>query len=775
MNFDVDFGIVALDAGTENSESCGANGLPVTPCSVTMVGVYKSLIEPVEHDNLVQYVDCFRGKHEKIYVVCENYTQMSGEESVDTIVEQLLFGLYELHYNLNMTHGNLTPSCIVKSKKHYKWLHWAISTLTENGKHLDADSLLPCDLRFMSPERCAHVTRLPPKKSDVWSFGLIVAQMVCSSVKLPENPVVLAQCESSAEVLRKIGFSPTVEKWKTFLLGALEPQISKRFSVKQIFDALSLKPIRSPTDQLNSYIRFDKLSLTTEPTSPLDTKDIYYLLSLANPGCKESAIKGNSSLENGPPILHLPLNILLSPQSTLVQSPSLTSCSTFAFIPKTVQTLSTAEFKSRIEQLPDQNIFFPLIFCQIDDTELLTESQLPLVIRENDFAYQCERVSLFKALTEGSPHVREQLLGVARNDINPLYRAETWASILNVTWSQLLAYETIDKIATTPTDRQISVDIPRCHQYNDLLASPSGHIKLTRVLKAWLRHNEDIGYVYWQGLDSLAAPFVILNFGNEAMAFACFNAFIHKYLRDFFKKDNSVTIQEYLALFSHLLAFHDPKLFNHLDELGFNPELYAIPWFLTMFTHVLPLHKTIHVWDTLLLGDESFPLCIGVSILLQLRPQLINYSFNDCILIFSDLPELNIERCVKEAVRIFDSTPKSIIKRDLVPLDQLRAEIAPRISMGDLQELLTFPNTGEGVVILDMRSAEHLKAYGNIREALIGNGSKGNIRESLSTGHKLLVIINDLPFADELVRDCIPNVCSLIWNEVVPHELRDLI
>ena len=55
-----------------------------------------------------------------------------------------------------------------------------------------------------------------------------------------------------------------------------------------------------------------------------------------------------------------------------------------------------------------------------------------------------------------------------------------------------------------------------------------------------------------------------------------------------FRRDNSAVIQEYLAKFSHLQAFHDPILFNHLDGIGFIPDLYAIPWVLTMFAHVFP-------------------------------------------------------------------------------------------------------------------------------------------------------------------------------------------
>jgi len=32
---------------------------------------------------------------------------------------------------------------------------------------------------------------------------------------------------------------------------------------------------------------------------------------------------------------------------------------------------------------------------------------------------------------------------------------------------------------------------------------------------------------------------------------------------------------EYLAVFSQLIAFHDPELFNHLHDTGFIPEVWS--------------------------------------------------------------------------------------------------------------------------------------------------------------------------------------------------------
>ena len=54
-----------------------------------------------------------------------------------------------------------------------------------------------------------------------------------------------------------------------------------------------------------------------------------------------------------------------------------------------------------------------------------------------------------------------------------------------------------------------------------------------------------------------------------------------------------------------------------MDDIGFIPDLYAIPWILTMFAHVFPLQSIFHLWDKLLLGNSAFPLCIGLAVLYQ--------------------------------------------------------------------------------------------------------------------------------------------------------------
>lgn len=85
--------------------------------------------------------------------------------------------------------------------------------------------------------------------------------------------------------------------------------------------------------------------------------------------------------------------------------------------------------------------------------------------------------------------------------------------------------------------------------------------------------------------------------------------------------------------------------------------------FFVFSTDVFPLHKILHLWDKLLLGDSSFPLMVGLAILKQLRDSLLTSGFNECILLFSDLPEIDIELCVKDSTTMYERTPASITYR----------------------------------------------------------------------------------------------------------------
>lgn len=63
------------------------------------------------------------------------------------------------------------------------------------------------------------------------------------------------------------------------------------------------------------------------------------------------------------------------------------------------------------------------------------------------------------------------------------------------------------------------------------------------------------------------------------------------------------------------------------------------------------------------MGDNSYPLFVGISVLKQLKTTLLASGFNECILLFSDLPDIVMETCVIASHKMYLSTPKSITYR----------------------------------------------------------------------------------------------------------------
>ncbi|KAJ3060879.1 hypothetical protein HDU98_003165 [Podochytrium sp. JEL0797] len=169
---------------------------------------------------------------------------------------------------------------------------------------------------------------------------------------------------------------------------------------------------------------------------------------------------------------------------------------------------------------------------------------------------------------------------------------------------------------------------------------------MTRILKAWVMTEKANGNVYWQGLDSLLAPFVVLNFCNEARAYACFKAFIHKYFEGFFGEDNSVALGRMMGAVKYVLAFHDVEVTAHFRGMGITPDMFAIPWVMTMFAQVFQLDRLYHLWDTLLLTGKEFPVFLVFSIVHQLREQILGMDFSSCLLLLSELQPLDVENII---------------------------------------------------------------------------------------------------------------------------------
>ncbi|XP_069487029.1 TBC domain-containing protein kinase-like protein isoform X1 [Ambystoma mexicanum] len=766
---DAEMGAFTFFASALPHDVCGSNGLPLTPNSIKILGRFQ-ILKTITHPRLCQYVDISRGKHERLVVVAEHY-----EKSLECLLREMqprrglriLQIAFEVLQGLDymnkhgMVHRALAPHNIrLEQEGHIKLAKFGLYHMTAHGEDVDFPIGYPS---YLAPEVIAqgifkhrnhmHSEKPLPSgpKSDVWSLGVILFELCMGrklfhSLEISERlkliltlgcvddiVTVLAEEHGCVDIIKGLPANTLALLKKCLTFHPSKRPTATELLSDCVFSEVSQMyvPFCKQASLFSSTLRCANLTLPEDISllcegesddylSERSIDEVYYLWCLAG-GDLEKELINQEIILSKPPICTLP-NFLFEDGERFGQGRD-RSC----LLDDTTVTLSLCQLRNRLKDVAGE-AFYPLLEDDQSNlphststNELSAAATLPLIIRERDTEYQLNRIVLFDRLLKAYPYKKNLIWKEARVDIPPLLRGLTWAALLSVEGAIQDRYDAIDKDTQIPTDRQIEVDIPRCHQYDELLSSPEGHAKFRRVLKAWVVSHPDL--VYWQGLDSLCAPFLYLNFNNEALAYACMSAFIPKYLYNFFLKDNSHVIQEYLTVFSQMIAFHDPELSNHLNETGFIPDLYAIPWFLTMFTHVFPLHKIFHLWDTLLLGNSSFPFCIGVAILQQLRDRLLANGFNECILLFSDLPEIDIERCVRESINLFCWTPKSAtfrqhaqppkqghdsngmsrssshlssdyqeppkadLAREPIKLSELKSELSPRISAEDLIDL----------------------------------------------------------------------------------------
>jgi hypothetical protein len=315
--------------------------------------------------------------------------------------------------------------------------------------------------------------------------------------------------------------------------------------------------------------------------------------------------------------------------------------------------------------------------------------------KESSLDYQMERIRLFRPLLLNYPESRMEIIKHARDGIPPTMRGEIWSclldcpplSVMNKEWNRLLQQAKTAEVDIN-LERQISVDVVRCHQYHHIMKTQAAKDAVTLVLHTWVRINQERykskllkGGVYWQGIDSICAIFVVLNgifqtndsreevnnSSNLARALFSMDRFVHKFLDGYFVHNgHEGKMQRDLTVLSKLINWIDVEIGVHLELLGFGPELYAISWLLTCFSHVLPMEKVYLLWDTIIMSSSEMILFTAVAIIRQLKSELLHCDFNTAMIHFQNLQTIDIREAVKEARMIAEKTPKSFLEMPFV-------------------------------------------------------------------------------------------------------------
>ncbi|RXG72867.1 TBC domain-containing protein kinase-like protein, partial [Armadillidium vulgare] len=139
-------GVSTFFASSHPSESCGSNGLPLTPNSIRIYGRAR-MLNLINHPHLCTYIDVFRGKHERIIVVQEyyelnlksvfkHYKVFRNEKKIISLIHEILQGLVYLNRFGTVCH-NLSPETIlIDPRSHVKLFDYGLYYMTEAGSSI---------------------------------------------------------------------------------------------------------------------------------------------------------------------------------------------------------------------------------------------------------------------------------------------------------------------------------------------------------------------------------------------------------------------------------------------------------------------------------------------------------------------------------------------------------------------------------------------------------------------------------------------------------------
>ncbi|KAF7253047.1 hypothetical protein EG68_07740 [Paragonimus skrjabini miyazakii] len=313
------------------------------------------------------------------------------------------------------------------------------------------------------------------------------------------------------------------------------------------------------------------------------------------------------------------------------------------------------------------------MLCDTDQD--LVENQ-PTSVKEADVEYQIRRICLFRRLLNGLP-VTEHLLRLeAQKDIPPFLRSQIWSALLGIhrnhhfrekyakafyscpsSFANVLE---VDVEPSTLSDRmhgqldekainQIAVDLPRCHAYDALLASPVGQASLRRVL-----------------ISTLMIQPGTLEY-TQALAAACLHSFFTTKLPSFFATAGfTVGLKTFFNVLLRLFAFHLPGLACYLTDINVPLVGLTTGWIYTMFAHAMPLDRTELLWDTLVAGPSALPMFFYLAVFLQLDQQVHfeSVGLEKICTILSNFPDVDLDKCRSDALRFSLSTPTSLTTID---------------------------------------------------------------------------------------------------------------
>ena len=230
--------------------------------------------------------------------------------------------------------------------------------------------------------------------------------------------------------------------------------------------------------------------------------------------------------------------------------------------------------------------------------------------------------------------------------------------------------------STIPTDEQINSVIKDCEFQNII----KNDVNRTRVRESFLIDNfkgslENIityyckarNVFYKQGLNELFGPLLLMKYKCKELKLSTIyslgEGFVEKFLPNYYYIKDLDPLQCSLGLLFILIRYHEPSVYNILDQNEITPEMFATNWIITYALGKMRLDILYNFWDYIIqINDPLFMHYFFLSLIINKRELIINCEKHLLLTLMTSLTitsneELNI--VIDKAKELIKLTPYS--------------------------------------------------------------------------------------------------------------------
>ncbi|XP_048778738.1 TBC1 domain family member 1-like isoform X3 [Ostrea edulis] len=300
---------------------------------------------------------------------------------------------------------------------------------------------------------------------------------------------------------------------------------------------------------------------------------------------------------------------------------------------------------------------------------------------------QFNQQTLLKCVQQGVPKTHRGAIWWLLTEQHKLHYPGTESHTPSKSYSELLK-------DLTEYQHNILIDLGRTfpgHPYFSTQLGP-GQLSLYNLLKAYSLLDKDVGYC--QGLSFIAG--ILLMHMEEEHAFETLRHMMFNLgLRKQFQP-NMMPLQVQLYQLTRLIHDNYKDLHDHFEEHEIAPNLYAAPWFLTVFASQFPLGFVSRVFDLLLIQGVEILLKIAIVLLGNHKELILQCDSFESIVEFikTTLPEMGIIQMERVINQVFELEISKQLQAYEVEYHVLREEMlfSPQRGETDLNQKLEDAN-----------------------------------------------------------------------------------